>query len=38
MTLVNVGWFLERDGLVAVTWPATHVTADELAAALESAM
>jgi YD repeat-containing protein len=34
MTLVNVRWLLERDGELTITWRASHVTADELAAAL----
>ena len=36
MTLVNVRWFLERDGVLALTWPASRVTRDGLAAALET--
>ena len=37
MTLVNVRWFLARDGELTITWPAGHVQADELAAALAPA-
>lgn len=34
LTLVNVRWLLDRDGELTITWPAGHVQADELAAAL----
>ncbi len=34
LTLVNVRWLLDRDGELTITWPAGHVRADELAAAL----
>jgi YD repeat-containing protein len=37
MTLTNVRWLLDRDGEVTITWPAGHVTADDLAQALQSA-
>jgi uncharacterized protein YuzE len=37
MTLTNVRWLLERDGEVTITWPAEHVTADDLAVALQTA-
>jgi hypothetical protein len=34
LVLVNVRWLLERDGEIRITWPAGHVSPDELAAAL----
>ncbi len=34
LTLVNVRWLLDRDDELTITWPAGHVQADELAAAL----
>lgn len=36
LTLVNVRWLLDRDGDLTITWPAGHVSADELAPALSS--
>jgi hypothetical protein len=37
MVLVNVRWLLDRDGELTITWPAGHVTADELADVLQPA-
>lgn len=37
LVLVNVKWLLERDGELKITWPAGHLTPDELAPALVSA-
>lgn len=37
VVLVNVGWLLDRDGELKITWPAGHLTPDELAPALSSA-
>jgi hypothetical protein len=37
ITLVNVRWLLERDWELTITWPAAHVTPDELAEALRPA-
>jgi uncharacterized protein YuzE len=37
MTLTNVRWLLDRDGEIEITWPAGHVSADELSEALQSA-
>jgi hypothetical protein len=37
LTLINVRWLLDRDGELQVTWPAGHVTADDLAALLQPA-
>ena len=31
LTLTNVRWLLDRDGEISITWPAGHVTADDLA-------
>jgi hypothetical protein len=36
MILVNVGWFLDRDGELKITWPAAYVRPDELAQALRA--
>jgi Protein of unknown function (DUF2283) len=37
MTLTNVRWLLDREGQITITWPAGHVTADDLANALRTA-
>lgn len=37
LVLVNVKWLLERDRELKITWPAGHLTPDELAPALVSA-
>jgi hypothetical protein len=37
VVLVNVGWLLDHDGELKITWPAGHLTPDELAPALSSA-
>jgi YD repeat-containing protein len=37
MTLTNVRWLLDRDGEITITWPAGHVSADDLARALRPA-
>jgi YD repeat-containing protein len=37
MTLVNVGWLLERNGELTITWPTARVKAEQLSAALASA-
>jgi hypothetical protein len=36
LTLTNVRRLLERDGDLTITWPAEHLTADELAPVLSS--
>jgi YD repeat-containing protein len=37
ITLTNVRWLLDRDGELTITWPARHVSADDLSAALHTA-
>jgi uncharacterized protein YuzE len=37
IVFVNVKWLLEREGELKITWPAGHLTPDELAPALVSA-
>jgi hypothetical protein len=37
MTLVNVKWFIDRDGELTITWPDGHVSRDERALVLASA-
>jgi YD repeat-containing protein len=37
MTLTNVRWLLDREGQVTITWPAGHVSADDLSEALRTA-
>lgn len=36
LVLVNVRWLLDRDGELRISWPAGHLTPDELAPALHS--
>jgi YD repeat-containing protein len=35
ITLTNVRWLLDRDGEITITWPTGHLTAYDLAEALQ---
>lgn len=35
LLLVNVRWLLERDGEVTISWPAGHLSAEDLSAVLQ---
>jgi uncharacterized protein YuzE len=37
LTLIGVRWYMERDGLLQITWPDGHVTKDDLAALIQTA-
>jgi YD repeat-containing protein len=37
VTLTNVRWLLDRDGEITITWPAGHVSAEDLSEALRTA-
>lgn len=37
LTLVNVRWYMQRDGVLKITWPDGHVTEDDLAALIQAA-
>jgi uncharacterized protein YuzE len=37
LTLLNVRWILEREGVLTITWPEEHVAADTLSPALSAA-